>query len=217
MRVLLLFFLIISFSCREIEPYDNPENVQGYRLEGVLTTVNGIRIGGALVELYYYYNYYSDKPIDTMQAIVTDPSQIVDVSVYTIDNQYLRTIYNGPAGMTGPLPHYDWDGKDDLGNSVPSGKYLIRISIDSGIIKFSTAIIDGHVTAVTDQMGRFVIPNENLPVGELFDVYSLNGNFFASYQVRDYIALVFIVGDRRSQFQSITINKDVITTGAFKF
>jgi hypothetical protein len=214
-RWVFLFLCVAAFSCRAIEPYYDSQNIRGYRVDGILTTANGIPVEGAMVELYYYYRYNSDRPVDSVQAIVTDSSQMINISVYTTDYKFLRTLYFGRANMTGPIPHYEWDGKDLHGESVSSGKYLIRYVIDSTVIKYSTEILDGQVSAITDQGGQFSILDGNLPVGELFDVYFLNGQFYASYQVEERIALVFVHGDRRSEFLPLDIHKDKITTGAF--
>jgi hypothetical protein len=213
-RVLLLL-CVASFSCREIEPFYGSQNIQGYQVDGILTTSNGIPIEGARVELYYYYRYNSEQSVDSVQAVVTDSSQMIDVSVYTTDYEYLKTLYSGRAGMTGLIPYYVWDGKDWHGDTLPSGKYLIRYVIDNTIIKYSTTILEGHVSAVTDYRGMFSISNEHLPIGELFDVYFLSGQFYASYQVEERIELVFRYGYARSGFIPLDLQKNKITTGAF--
>jgi hypothetical protein len=214
-RAALLFLCVSAFSCREIEPYNNPDVVQGYQVNGILTTDNGIPIDSASILLYYYYKYYSDQPFDTVQAVVTNPAQLVDISVYTTNYEFLKTLFSGPAGMTGPLSHYTWDGKDWHGYSMPSGKYLIRYKIDTTIVKYSVFVLQGQVSAMTDYGGKFTIPNKYLPVGEIFDIYYMNGEYYVTYQVEPRIALVFIRGDRRTDFFTLDLQKDKITTGAF--
>lgn len=217
MRVFLLLFCFAALSCREIDPYYNPDDIEGYQVDGILTTDNGLPIDSASVELYYYFRYYSDEPIDTIQAVVTDSSQLVDISVYTADYEFIKTLFSGPARMTGPLPRYSgWDGYDWRGVPMPSGKYLVRYKIDTSVIKYSVIILHGQVTTFTDQRGMFTIPNENLPVGELFDIYYPSGQYYVTYQVEERIALVFTRGDRHTDYLTLNLQKDKITTGAFK-
>jgi len=214
-RFFLLMLCFAAVSCREIEPYYDPEYVQGYQVSGILTSSNGIPIDSAGVQLNYYFRYYSDEPVDTAEAIVNDSSQFIDVSVYTKEHVFLKTLYSGRAGFTGPIPYVYWDGKDSQGVSMPSGKYLLRYEIDSVFIKYSTTILQGQISAVTDSWGRFVIPNEYLPVGEIFNIYYLSGQYYITYQVEPRIALVFIRGDKRTDYYTVELQKDKITTGAF--
>lgn len=215
MRSFLLLLCFAALSCREIEPYYDPEYVRGYQVNGILTTANGIPVDSAGVQLYYYYRYYGDQPVDTTEAIVTDSSQMIDVSVYTKEYVFLKTLYSGRAGFTGRIPYIDWDGNDSQGVSMPSGKYLIRYVIDSVFIKYSTTVLHGQVSVLTDGWGNFSIPNECLPVGEIFDIYYLNGQYYVTYQVEPRIALVFIRGDKRTDYFTVELQKDKITTGAF--
>jgi hypothetical protein len=214
-RAIILLLCLATFSCREIEPYYNTDEVQGYQVNGILTTANGLPIDSASVVLYYYFKYYNDQPADTIPVVVTNPTQLVDISVYSEEYEYVRTLFSGPAGITGAFPHYAWDGNDWRGVPVPSGKYLIRYAIDNNLIKYSVYILQGQVTTLTNSRGMFTIPNRNLPVGEIFDIYSINGQYYVTYQVEERIALVFVQGGRRSDFLTLNLQKDKITTGAF--
>ncbi len=201
-------------SCREILPVQTTSSAVGYQFDGIVTTASGLAFPGVQVRLYYEYQLVSETQTDTIPVIVRDSTRIVDIAVYTPRYAFVRELFLGYRPV-GPVPRALWDGLDASGNSVPSGEYLIRYVVDTAIVKYSPVIVDGHTSAVTDANGRFVIPNDRLPVGAVADFYDLDGTFAGAFEVLPVIDLVFIKEALSSIYQSITITNNQITTGAF--
>jgi hypothetical protein len=205
---------LLFFSCREIQPFQPVTTIQGYRLDGIVTSANGIPLGDVQLILYYNYDYYSTTPVDTQKVIVQTATRVVDVAIYTASHVFVRQLYFG-YHAPGPLSLFSWDGRDAYGRNVPSGKYLMRFALDNVVIKYSTIIIDGNITAITDSTGKFSIGNDNLPVGELFDFYLDNGTYDATYQVEPEVELVFSRGGYQSSYD-VALQKDAVAQGVFK-
>ena len=53
----------------------------------------------------------------------------VDLSLYDLSGRLVRKLQNSGA-INGPQLLI-WDGRDDSGNTVPPGLYLLRLSIDT--------------------------------------------------------------------------------------
>ena len=53
----------------------------------------------------------------------------VDVRVYTLDGRSVRQIFSGPQSAGQQLE--EWDGRDDGGETVSPGLYLLRVDVDT--------------------------------------------------------------------------------------
>ena len=198
-------------SCREIQPFQPVSAIQGYRLDGIVTSANGIPLAGVQLILYYNYDYYSTTPVDTQKVIVGPATRVVDVAIYTPSHILVRQLFYG-YHAPGPLLPISWDGKDAKGVSVPSGEYLMRFALDNVVIKYTTLIIDGDVTAVTDSTGRFSIGQDNLPVGAIFDNYFSNNTYDATYIVLSTIDMVVLKPPLEKTYSGIQLSTDQLTT-----
>lgn len=215
MRLLLAGLLaLVSFRCRDIEPLSNDQIIQGYQLNGTVTTPSGVSIDSVNVSLYYDYDLVSDTPIDTQQVVVTKSQSLVDVAVYTPAYNFVRQLYFSYRGP-GPVPRMHWDERDMNNNPVPSGKYLIRYVIDTTIIKYSPVLVEGHVTAVTDLAGRFTLTNNRFPFGETFDLYDGTDAYIGTYTVLTDINLEFRKLSQISDYGSIALTNGKVTTRSF--
>ena len=180
---------ILSFSCRDIQPLESSSTIAGYQVKGIVTGQDGLPIDAVNVRVYYYYDLLRNTPIDTLPVLVTDSTKIVDIAVYTSSFHLVREIFLGYRSP-GRVPHYQWDGRDDNNKPVPNGKYFVRYVIDTTIVKFSTIIIDGHISATSDSSGHFTLTSDRLPVGEVFDHYLSNNTYEGTYRVLPEIDLV---------------------------
>lgn len=202
-------------SCRDIQPpFSSVQSITGYQLSGRVTTANGIPLDSVQVILYYNYDYVGSSPMDTQQVIVDSLSQIIDVSVYTPNIRYVRRLYHGIM-QPGPVPRFRWNGRDDDGIPVPSGKYLIRYTIDSVTVKDSPVLVQGHVTTISDPLGRFVLGNERLPIGEKFDFYGSDGSFSGVARLIPYIDIELFKQGLHGSFSNISLTQGSITSGSF--
>ena len=208
---LLCLFLI---SCREIAPVQIPVTVTGYRIQGTVASVNGIPLKGAQVSLYYYLVLVDTTPSDTPNVIVPSEQSVIDISVFTTKNQFIRHIALSTHPAPGILPHIFWDGRDQYGIPVPSGKYLIRYMVDSVIIKFSPVLIQGHPTAVTDDQGRFTITGDYLPVGAVFDFYLSDGSFDGVYEVQPSVDIGVQTQNTQTYYGPVDLVENDVTSVA---
>jgi hypothetical protein len=177
----------------------------------VVTSANGIPLGGVDVRLYYAYEYFSSTPVDTQQVIVRDSTKIVDVAVVTPEHVLVRQLFLG-LRSSGPLPRFSWDGKDNDSNAVPSGEYLVRYIIDTVIVKYSPLVVDGHVSATTDRNGFFSLGAERFPVDVLFDAYFLNGSYDATFRVLPTIDLSLQKAPLAKGYSNIVLAQNQVTT-----
>lgn len=215
MRPAILGILCLIFgSCREILPVQVTASINGYELDGILTSASGLPVQGAEVRLFYDYNLVSQTPTDTIPVIVRDSTRIVDIAVYTPAYTFVRELFLGYLPI-GPVRRAVWDGLDEAQKPVPSGKYLIRYVVDTAIVKYSTVIVDGHATTTTDVNGKFVIPNNRLPVGAIADFYYPGGSFAGAFEVIPAVDLEFAKGPLLADYTNIALNTNQTTTGAF--
>ena len=201
-------------SCRDIQPFQTVIPVQGFQLNGTVTSTNGIPLDSVRVRLYYIVDVVGYDPVDTQRVIVTDSTRIVDVSVYTPKLVFVRQLFFNYL-HTGPVPRFLWDERDQHGASVPSGEYWIRYAIDTVIVKYSVIVIGGHITAITDALGHFTITADHLPIGTVFDAYTTENVYDATFRVRPEVDLILIKSGIQTEYPSVQLNKDQITTAGF--
>ena len=206
---------VAMLSCREVLPVSvSPPTVQGYQLNGVVYSTNGVALENVEVRLYYNFRQVGYSPIDTQKVVITNSQSIYNVAVVTPAYEYVNQIFYGHF-QVGTTPRATWNGLDQYGNPVPSGKYLIRYMIDTVVVKYSTVIINGHLTATTDHQGRFTLASDRLPVGEQFDYYNTENTFIGTYQVDSLVFLDFRKLSQHTQYPSVALQKGTITNGVF--
>lgn len=206
--------MLAALSCRDIRPPTAPADIAGYRIDGALTDADGFPVSGAEVVLFYTADDAGFGPIDTVQAVVTDSTKTVDVSVYTLSYRFVRTLYFG-LRHPGPIPRFIWDGRDDNNRLVPSGMYLVGYQIGDTVYKYVPVVVDGLATDTTDGNGNFSITNANLPIGRLFDYYDAGGTYVSTLRIAPAIDLIFRKGSVESSYTSIPLVKDKVTSASF--
>jgi len=185
-----LCLMIAGLTCREIQPFSAQPDAgfQGYQLNASVTTIGGVPVDSVLVRLSYNHVSVGLSPVDTQNDIVSNPNQILDVRVFSPAFEQVRKLFTGthPVGI---VPRYNWDGLGDDGNPVPSGKYLVRYSLDALIVKYSTVVISGTVAALTDAQGFFTIPSARLPIGLVYDEYSPDDVYLGTAQILPFAVI----------------------------
>ncbi len=214
MRVVPIVLLaLVALNCRDIQPVAGSFSIQGYQINGTISTPNGVPIDSVSVILYYYYVLSYAPPLDTQRVVITDSAQFVDITVYSIHSTPVQHLFAGiqPPGV---VSRAQWDGLDSTGKAVPSGKYFIQYKVGSTVEKRSPVLIDGHTTTMTDLSGTFTITNDHFPVGDFFDIYSSDGTYDKTIQIAPEVDLEFLkVGVDR--VYTIQLTKDQITTQFF--
>jgi hypothetical protein len=174
--------IVVSLSCRDITPYEPYVPIARYGLSGRVTSANGVAIESVAVSISYNFIQYDTTQLDTVNIIVDSRLHIYSVDVFDIHGLRVRNLYFDYPQL-GAFPRFFWDARDDSFHLVKSGKYFIRYVRDATILKVVPYLVDGLVTARTDNDGNFTVGQDNLPVGELFDLYSYGGTFEGVYQV----------------------------------
>ncbi len=201
-------------SCREIQTYEpTPDTIAGYSLSGTVRSINGIPLDSVNIRLWYNYVPANTPPVDTHRVVVTDPTDIVDIAVFTPKYQFVRQLffsYRSP----GPIPRAQWDFLDYQGKFVPSGKYIVRYSLDTVIMKEEIRIVEGTFVATTDANGKFFISTERFPIGERFDIYNIQNQYVGTYKVTPDVYLEFrkygLFG-----YGTVTIEDNKVTNASF--
>jgi hypothetical protein len=212
--VLLILSCLAALSCREVQPLGLPDQeIAGYSLKGTVLTLSGIPVDGVEVRLWYTYTLSSEGPVDTSRPVVTDPTKVVSVAVYTPDGTFVRQLYLNYR-PPGPVPRIQWDFVDQDGNFVPSGEYQVRYAFDTAVVKVERRIAQGLPSAVSDGEGEFRLGPERLPVGRTYDIYTIGNTYAGTYTVMASIDMEF---QKSSLFGTarVALNLNRLTTAAF--
>jgi flagellar hook assembly protein FlgD len=88
---------------------------------------NDARSGAAAFALSNYPNPFN--PSTTIRAVFNGPApanaDAIDVSVYRVDGSLVRRLHGGT--ISGDEFSVRWDGRDDGGNTAPSGVYFYAV------------------------------------------------------------------------------------------
>ena len=75
----------------------------------------------------------SEKPVFTIPVRYTNPKKgFVSLAICRANGQIVRTLLTKAARPVGPQSE-NWDGKDDDGNTVPPGNYILKALVHNGI------------------------------------------------------------------------------------
>lgn len=203
------FFLFTAISCREIIPFDDSDSITGYQINGLVTNASGTPLADVSVFLSYEYVRISSTPIDTIVVVVVKDSSLVSIDALSEKKTVIRNLFTGWR-RTGPIPRYTWSGEISNNVFVPPGYYFIRYSIDSEIKKEVPITVERTKTASTDSVGKFIIPNQNLPVNKIIERYDTSDRYLGTYTVTEAVFLELYHGStyRRGR---VDLKKDVIT------
>jgi hypothetical protein len=200
----------VSGCQRELPYQPSPEQpIFGYQIEGYVTDHLGVPLRGVRVGLWYDYELVDTLQPPSIVFVVDDPAKNVEVRVLDRSQKLIAILIEGPSPL-GPL-NVNWDKKDAFGRLVPSGVYTVEFTLN-GVRRASyTVVVDGAVTAVTDSLGHYTIPNQNLPIG-FYPVprySSYDSQFMGNYSVTSLITLELYLDIHRGT--SVSVTKDQIT------
>jgi hypothetical protein len=202
---------LLLFSCRDVHPVQVSQPIQGYRLEGTVSSLNGVALSGVNIRLFYNYDYVGSQPVDTQIVQIKSQYDIVDVAVYTPAGALVTQLFLS-THAPGPLARFWWDGKDRYGADVPSGEYFIRYTVGGAVVKNSAVVVDGRISAVTDSAGHFTLGPVLLPVGVIFDGYLSDRTYEGTFAVNTMIDLLIQKASLRKLYSQISLQQNSITT-----
>lgn len=182
---------LAASACRET-PVEPGKESTSYRIEGTVTDRYGNAAIGVQVFLYYDYAYVDRNPPPSRSCTVDDSTKPVTVGVFDQHNALRRTLFQGlPPASTFAVA---WDHCDSAGVPMPSGVYTVQYLVNGATRASYPVVVDGGQVAVTNGSGKFVVPEENLPVGfypaPLFT--SDSSYFYGNYQITSRVYLAFV-------------------------
>ena len=190
-----------------VVPPDQP--VAGYHLEGYVTDRLGIPVKGLPIALWYDFDYLDSNPPPRGPFVVTDSLAENLVQVFDYGSNLRRVLFKGRRPV-GPLD-VEWDQRDSTGRSVATGVYTIGFSVNGVRKSAYTVIVNGAITAVTDSLGHYSIPDPSLAMDFYpAPLYGADGTkFLGNFQISTYVILEFYLDSHRSA--SVTMTKDQLT------
>ena len=203
--------------CERELPYQvSPENpIAGYQIEGYITDRLGTPLKGVRVGVWYDYEFVDTVRVPTPSFFVDDTTRLVRVQVLNRRQRVIAVVFEGRA----PIGIIDltWGKRDASGVPVQSGVYTVDFSLN-GVSRASYAVvIDGAITTVTDSLGHYVIPDENLPVGfhPIPRYTSADSQFYGNYRITPLVVLELYLDIHRGA--SLSLTKDQVTRRDFIF
>jgi len=215
-RLFILGILCFTlFSCREYYPFDAPVRVTGYQISGKVISADGVPMRNASVKVRYYYDEYSATPLDTSRIIISGTPKYMVVVVVTPEDKQVKQLYAGyPSG--GIFPRLSWNELNDSGQYAPSGKYIIRYTYGTDVVKETPYVAENHVTTTTDANGEFLLTNNALPIGEVFDIYDTDNPsvFYGAYKIYTVVRLIITKGNLVAS-SDVQLEKNTLTRRVF--
>jgi hypothetical protein len=185
------------------------QSITGYQIEGYVTDRLGVPVKNVRIALWYDFNPTDNTIAPSRSLYVDDPSKTVLLRVLDIQNKVVRILFAGRAPV-GDLD-YRWNKTDSLGKLAPSGVYKIEFQLGGVIRNSYTQIVNGAISAETDSLGHYMIPDKNLPIDfSPAPLYSSDGSsFLGNYQITPFVVLEFHLDFIRRA--SLTLKRDEIT------
>lgn len=88
----------------------------------------------------------------TIRYSIDTPAQVSNINIFAEDGEL---VFSGPADKTVGAHQFDWDGKDLLGNDLPSGTYVVRVDaadLNEQPIQ-TTTVVQSRVKGIEQQNG----------------------------------------------------------------
>jgi len=202
---------IAASGCERELPFESTvtQSISGYRVEGYVTDRLGMPLKDVRVGLWYDFNPIDDSTLPSRDFLVNDSTKPAVVRVLDIQQRMVKVLFDGRA----PVGNLElrWSNTDSGGKQVPSGVYKMEFLLGGVLRNSYTIIVNGAVSAVTDSLGHYVIPNENLPVDySPAPLYASTGErFLGNYRITPFIVLEFNLDVPRRA--SLTLKKNEIT------
>ena len=196
--------------CERDLPYQVPSEkpIVGYQLEGYVTDRLGVPLKGVRVGLWYDYEFVDTIHHATPAFVVDDSTKVARVQVLDRKGRVEAIVFEG---RTSPgIMDVEWDKRDQAGNPATSGVYTVDFSLNGASRASYAVVIDGAVTAATDSLGHYVIPDQNLPVGYYPVVRPVYGDpaSTGNFRISPNMGLELYLDIRRGA--SVTLVKDAV-------
>lgn len=213
------FLMVIVSGCEREIPLASigePE-ISGYRIEGTLTDRLGTPYRDIPIQLFYDYEFVDSNDPPSKEFEVTEPAKIIRVGVYDRNDHLKRILFNGRA-EPGPFVVL-WDQKESNGVLAISGVYTVRYTVDEQTKKSYPVTVSGNVTARTDSLGKFLIPDVNLPI-DFYPVPLYNSDssiYYGNHRIIPYVVLQFALAENNNRSVYFRLEKNRVTHKDVKF
>lgn len=217
--VVFVFMAVVVSGCEReipIASIGDPE-ISGYRIEGTLTDRLGNPYSGIPVQLFYDYEFVDGNDPPSKAFDVTEPSKIISVGVYDRNDHLKRFLFIGRAERGSFVVL--WDQKESNGVLAASGVYTVRYIVDDQVKKSYPVTVSGSITARTDSLGKFTIPDDNLPI-DFYPVPLYNSDnsvYYGNHRIIPYVVLQFALAENNNRSVYLRVEKNRVTHIDVKF
>ncbi|MBI4417984.1 MAG: hypothetical protein HY563_04350 [Ignavibacteriales bacterium] len=195
----IIALLILVTGCRDTDLVEVRRPTEGYQIEG--TVLDGLDqpVIGVAIKVSYGMDFVSSSPQPQREYILQSPGEYVVIDVYDLKNRLVRNL--AAESPSGPSFYRPWDKRNNSGNLVRSGVYIVRYVVDGAVRHSYPVLVDGHVTATTDANGVFSISDDSLPVGYYpVPLYTGTDAFVGNYRINNVVYLELTIGTTTHRF-----------------
>ena len=169
-----------------------------YELEGYPPAPRTAAWGPGPAEVDTLYQNYPN-PFNPATRIVFTLASAQPVHLMVLDSagDTLRTLLQ--QHLPGGRHMVEWDGRDDAKNLLPNGVYRVQLTFHADVdgpsqeiggvlsLSWDPAILAESALATTDAEGRFAIPFESMPIGEMIPTTSEDGVLMGIFPVSSIV------------------------------
>ncbi|MBI2620086.1 MAG: hypothetical protein HYW57_08405 [Ignavibacteriales bacterium] len=195
--------LLVHWSCkREIPLSTDTEPINGFRIEGTVSDGLGRPLAQVQIRLFYEFIFESNTPEPSRSYALRASSESVEVRVVDASNRIIRTVFSGL--VTDSVITVLWDGRLADGSEAAGGKYTVQYHAGGSERASYVVLVHGTVSATSDVNGRFIIPQESLPLAQTgIPLYSLTDQFLGLHATGRRVELELKAG---TTVKSILVN-----------
>jgi hypothetical protein len=209
--LLAIIIFIIFNGCNRDSIVQENISTTGYQIQGKVIDRYRNPVAGAEIKLFYDYGYLNSDQPPSKDCYIDNDTTIVTVVVYDRNDNPIRILLQRKQPI-GNLK-IEWDQRDTLGTTVPSGLYWIRYYVGTNMKHEYGEVVEGGRVAMTDALGQFTVLDFNLPIGyQPVPGYSLDGQtFYGNYEILSTVFLKIISGQYEFEQYVGLVHGQVVT------
>lgn len=113
---------------------------------------------------------HEESTPSTIRYSLDAPASVSKINIFSEDGQL---VYSGDANKTQGAHEFDWDGRDLIGNELPSGTYIVRVDAvgasDNAVN--TTTVVQSRVKGIEQQDGVVfaLVGNRAVAIGDILN------------------------------------------------